>query len=79
MQKVIGVKRSGDKNLYYFTTDKECKMGDKVVVDFEEFQTIATVARFDVKFDAGKVGEFSKITRMATDADKEGKVSTCCN
>ena len=69
MQKVIGVKRVGDKNLYYFTTDKECVTGDKVVVDFEEFQTIATVTRADVKFDAGKANELPKITRKATDAD----------
>ena len=55
--------------MYYFTTDKECVTGDKVVVDFEEFQTIATVTRADVKFDAGKANELPKITRKATDAD----------
>lgn len=69
MQKVIGIKRSGDKNLYYFTTDKDCAVGDKVVVDFEEFQTVATVSKADVKFDESKISELPKITRMATDAD----------
>ena len=36
MQKIIGIKRSGDKNLYYFTTSEDLKVGDKVVVDFED-------------------------------------------
>ncbi len=69
MQKVIAVKRSGDKNLYYFSASEEYAVGDKVVVDFEEFQTVATVARVDVNLDAGKVAELNKVTRRALEGD----------
>ena len=69
MQKIVGIRRSGDKNLYYFTATEEYKNGDKVVVDFEEFQTVGTVARTDLKLDQSKMSELSKITRRATEAD----------
>ena len=31
MQKIIGIRRSGDKNIYYFTATEEYKSGDKVL------------------------------------------------
>ena len=65
MQKIIGIRRSGDKNIYYFTATEEYKSGDKVVVDFEEFQTVGTVVRTDLKLDQSKMGELKKITRRA--------------
>ena len=69
MQKIVGIRRSGDKNIYYFTAADEYKSGDKVVVDFEEFQTVGTVVRTDLKLDQSKMGELKKITRKATEAD----------
>ena len=69
MQKIIGIRRSGDKNIYYFTATEEYKSGDKVVVDFEEFQTVGTVVRTDLKLDQSKMGELKKITRRANEAD----------
>ena len=69
MQKIVGIKRNGDKNMYYFSTNENYKIGDKVVVDFEEFQTIGTVAKLDLKIDSSKASELTKITRTATDAD----------
>ena len=69
MQKIVGIRRSGDKNLYYFTTTEEYKIGDKVVVDFDEFQTVGTVARLDLKLDSSKASELKKITRTATAQD----------
>ena len=69
MQKVIGVKRNGDKNTYYFLDSEECTIGTKVVASFDEFQTVGTVTRVNVKIDADKAAELSKITRIANDAD----------
>ena len=48
MQKIVGVKRSDDKNIYYFVDELDLVQGDKVVADFEEFQTIGTVSKVGV-------------------------------
>lgn len=69
MQKIIGVKRNGDKNTYYFLAGEDCVVGSKVVATFDEFQTIGTVSRVDVKIDADKAAELSKITRIANETD----------
>ena len=69
MQKIVGVKRSDDKNIYYFSHNLELVQGDKVVVNFDEFQTVATVVRVDPKIDDSAAKEVAKIVRIATDAD----------
>ena len=69
MQKIVGVRRSDDKNIYYFSHNAELEVGDKVVVNFEEFQTVATVVRVDPKVDEKDASEIKKILRKATDAD----------
>ena len=69
MQKIIGVKRADDKNIYYFTYNSELKVGDKVVANFDDFQTVATVSRVDPKVDEDKIGEMKKITRVANESD----------
>lgn len=69
MQKIVGVRRSEDKNIYYFLQDMELSIGDKLVVDFEDFQTIGTVVRLGVEVDKDKASELNKIVRKATDAD----------
>lgn len=69
MQKIVGVRRVDDKNIYYFSTSTELELDSKVVVNFEEFQTLATVVRVDPKVDESKAEEIKKIVRVATDAD----------
>ena len=69
MQKVIGAKRVGDKNLYYFQNSIDLVIGDKVVVEIEEFQTIVTVSRVNVELDDSKVFELPKIKRKASEGD----------
>ncbi len=69
MQKIVGIKRGGDKNIYYFTTTEDLSVGDKVVVDFEDFQTVGTISKTDLKIDEYKASELPKISRVATAAD----------
>ena len=69
MQKIVGVRRSGDKNIYYFSHNLDLKIDDKVVVNFDEFQTLATVSRIDPKIDDEKAVELKKIIRIANDSD----------
>ncbi len=69
MQKVYGVRREGDKNIYYFLPSEELCMGDKVVVQFEDFQTVATVVKCYEEKDDTKAYELQKILRKATEKD----------
>ena len=69
MQKIVGVRRSDDKNIYYFLNTSDLKIGDKVVANFDEFLTVATVVRLDPKISDDKAVELKKIVRVATDAD----------
>ena len=69
MQKIIGVKRAGDKNIYYFSHNNDLNVGDKIVANFDEFQTVATVARIDPKVSDDKAAEIKKIVRVATESD----------
>ena len=69
MQKSVGVKRSEDKNLYYFLQEAEYEIGDKVIVDCDDFQTVATVSKLGVQVDKDKAQELNKVIRKATDAD----------
>ena len=69
MQKIVGLRRSGDKNIYYFLQDEDYVVGDKVVATFEEFQTVGTVVKTGVNVDESKASELAKITRRATASD----------
>ena len=69
MQKIAGVKRLGDKNIYYFLQDSDYQIGDRVVVDFDEFQTITSICKKDIEIDDLKAQELVKIKRKATPAD----------
>ena len=69
MQKIVGVKRSEDKNIYYFLQDDEYSVGDKLIVDFDDFQTVATVSKLGVQVDKDKAQELKKIIRKATESD----------
>ncbi len=69
MQKIVGIKRNGDKNIYHFLQTEEYNIGDKVVIDFDDFQTVATVYATNIKVDDEKGVELPKIKRKATPAD----------
>jgi len=45
MQKVIGVRKDFDKDIYYFLSNEDIKVGDKVVINIDEFQTIGAFLR----------------------------------
>lgn len=69
MQKIIGVKKYNDKNLYYFSSNADLNIGDKVVVGFDDFLTIATVTRLDVEISSDEEKPLREIIRVAKDAD----------
>jgi cell fate regulator YaaT (PSP1 superfamily) len=69
MQKIVGIKRDGDKNLYYFLKNIDVKLGDKVVAVFDEFQTVAEVAKICQSVDDDKASELPKLSRKATESD----------
>lgn len=69
MQKVIVVKRDSDKNAYYFLDDMNLNVGDKVVVQLDEFQTVCEVTKIDFEIADHLANEFGKILRKATESD----------
>ncbi len=68
MQKIIGVKRTGDKSLYFFLPNDNYNVGDRVVVQFDDFLTVATVALVKEEEDS-KAYELSKVKHKATESD----------
>ena len=81
MQKVIGVKKEFDKDIYYFKTIDDLKVGDSVVVSIDDFQTIAKVKLIIDKTE--KFEDLMKIKRVATQQDlkkigqKKIRADTC--
>ncbi|MBQ8451176.1 MAG: stage 0 sporulation protein [Clostridia bacterium] len=69
MQKIIAVKRDADKDLYFFIDTLNLQKGEKVVVQFDEFQTICTVARVGLELEDNRTQDFVKILRRATESD----------
>ena len=70
MQKIIGVRRDKEKALYYFLENIDnLKLGDKVVVDFDDFQTVATVSKLGMMVDDEKATEMNNLLRRATESD----------
>lgn len=69
MQKIIAGKRFGDKNEYYFLDDGSYQVGDKLVVNFEDFQTIITITKNNIQIDDRKALDLQKVTRIATEKD----------
>ena len=70
MQKIIGVKKSGDNSIYYLKNNIDCKAGDKVVIDFEDFLSVATVVRDDVNVKE-EFDDANKIVRLASESDEK--------
>lgn len=68
MQKIIGAKKLGENSLDFFACEIDVKTGDKVVVQFDEFQTIAVVKEENAKISKSSE-EFGKVLRIATDSD----------
>lgn len=68
MQKIIGAKKIGGRELEFFGTSLELAVGDKIVVEVEDFQTIVQVTELDAKI-SKPAEEFGKVLRIATDAD----------
>ena len=74
MQKVISAKKLGENSLDFFVCGIDLSVGDKVVVQFDEFQTIAVVKELDVKM-SQNVEELGKVLRIATQTDLEKRES----
>lgn len=68
MQKIVGAKKVGSRELEFFGTNLELSVGDRVVVEVEDFQTIVQVAELDVNI-SKSAEEFGKVLRIATDSD----------
>ena len=70
MQKIVAVRRDNEKIHYYFIENIEnLKLGDKVVVDFDDFQTVVTVSKLGLTVSDDKAVELKKIIRRATESD----------
>ena len=68
MQKIVGAKKIGGRELEFFGTNIELNVGDKVVVEVDEFQTIVVVSEVDVKL-SKPADDFGKVLRLATESD----------
>ena len=68
MQKIVGAKKIGSRQLEFFGTSLELNVGDKVVVEVEDFQTIVQVTEPDAKISKPSE-DFGKVLRIATDSD----------
>lgn len=69
MQKIIEVRRDGEKTPYHFLDNGEIKVGSKVVVNFEDFVTVCEVTKAGIEVSDDKAKELGKITRIATESD----------
>lgn len=69
MQKIIGVKRHGDKDIYYVKSQEDYKIGQKLVVDFDDFQTIANVTNANANVPLEAVNKDVKIIKKANEKD----------
>ena len=70
MQKIVGVKRYKDSEIYYFLQNIDSlKLGDSVVVNFEDFQTVAKVVKLGLEVEDDKAVDLGKILRIATPYD----------
>ena len=68
MQKIIGAKKLGENSLDFFACEIDVNLGDKVVVQVDEFQTIAVVKEENAKISKTS-DEFGKVLRIATESD----------
>ncbi len=69
MQKIVGVKRKNDRDTYFFVQPFELALGDKVVVEFDDFETVAEVTKLGLEEHEDKAHELKTIKRKATEQD----------
>ena len=70
MQKIVGVRRDKDKTLNFFLQNIDgLKLQDKVVVDFDDFQTVVEVTKLGMTVSDDKAVEMKKILRVASESD----------
>ncbi len=64
------MRRFHDSELYYFTyNDEELRLGDKLVVQFDDFQTVVEVCKLGNKFQDERARELKPLLRKATESD----------
>lgn len=68
MQKIVGVRKDFDKEIYYFLAKEDLKVGDKVVVQIDDFTALAEVKNVIGKKD-DKFNDLPSIKRVATTKD----------
>lgn len=68
MQKIIGAKKLGENSLNFFSCGLDVQIGDKVVVEVNEFQTIAIVTETDVNIKKSE-DDFGRAVRIASAGD----------
>lgn len=66
MQKIIEAKRATEKTPYHLIDSGSLSVGDRVVVDFDDFQTILTVSKVGIDLAHEKADELKSITRVAS-------------
>ena len=70
MQKIVGVRRFKDREIYYFLQNiGDLKLGDRLVVNFDDFQTIVSVVKLGLETTDEKAVDVPKILRKATESD----------
>ena len=70
MQKIVGVRRYKEKTLNFFLANLDnLKPEEKVVVDFDDFQTVVEVAKLGMTIDDDKARELKPILRRASESD----------
>lgn len=70
MQKIIGAKKLGENSLNFFSCGFDVKLHDKIVVEANEFQTIAQVVEVETNIPKS-AEDFGKVIRLATKFDLE--------
>lgn len=70
MQKIVGVKRFGDRDTYFFLQNiEDLSLNDRVLVQFDEFETIAMVTKLNIEAEDSKAYELKTLKRKATEKD----------
>lgn len=70
MQKIVGVRRFKDREIYYFLQNiEDLKLGDRLVVNFDDFQTVVSVVKLGLETTDEKAVDVPKILRKATESD----------
>ena len=70
MQKIVGVKRFGDRDTYFFLQNiEDLSLNDRVLVQFDEFETIAMVTKLNIEAEDSKAYELKTLKRKATEKE----------